>query len=190
MSYPYQQPVYPASYPIYQNPYQQMQQAIMPSIPQSLQQQQTTPQTISQTIPQINTQQPIQATMQNGGFAFVKNEQEARDYPVAPGNYMTFKDEHAPYMYEKSKSFSQLEEPTFEKYRLIREDSGSQPSQEAHTAVNEPKPDGSAIEALRADYAAMSGELDELKKEIESLRRQMREPDRKANRRKEDLTHE
>lgn len=65
-------------------------------------------------------QQQIQ--VQNSGFVSVRNEQEARNYPVAPGNSVTFKDETAPYIYTKTMGFSQLDRPNFEKYKLLKEE--------------------------------------------------------------------
>lgn len=58
----------------------------------------------------------------NTGFISVRNETEARNYPVALGNSVTFKDETAPYVYTKTMGFSQLETPRFEKYRLVKEE--------------------------------------------------------------------
>lgn len=65
-------------------------------------------------------QQPQQ--IQNGGFVSVRSMEEAFNYPIAPGNSITFKDENAPYVYTKTKGFSQLEQPVFEKYRLVKEE--------------------------------------------------------------------
>lgn len=59
--------------------------------------------------------------IQNGGFISVRSMEEALNYPVAPGNSVTFKDENAPYVYTKTKGFSQLDQPIFEKYRLVKE---------------------------------------------------------------------
>lgn len=63
-----------------------------------------------------------QMQIQNSGFVPVRNEQEARSYPVAPGNSVTFKDETVPYIYTKTMGFSQLDRPSFEKYKLIKEE--------------------------------------------------------------------
>lgn len=92
-------------YPTYTNPYMNYQQ-----YPNPMQMQQQMPQ--QQQTPQI----------QNGGFISVRGEAEARNYPVAPGNSVTFKDETAPYVYTKTMGFSQLDTPTFDKYRLVKED--------------------------------------------------------------------
>ena len=72
-----------------------------------------------------NQQQPMQ--IQNGGLVSVRSEMEARNYPIAPGNSITFKDENAPYVYTKTMGFSQLDRPTFEKFRLIKEDAQNAP---------------------------------------------------------------
>lgn len=66
-------------------------------------------------------QQPQQQTNQNG-FVRVQSENEARMYPVAPGNSVTFIDETGPYCYVKTMDISQLDRPKFEKYRLVKED--------------------------------------------------------------------
>ena len=63
-----------------------------------------------------------QFQIQNGGLVSIPNEDEARKYPVAPGNSVTFKDENAPYVYTKTMGFSQLDRPLFEKFRLVKED--------------------------------------------------------------------
>ena len=59
--------------------------------------------------------------MVNNGFVMVHNEEEARNYPVAYGNSVTFKDENSPFIYTKT-CVSQLQPPVFEKYRLVKED--------------------------------------------------------------------
>ena len=59
---------------------------------------------------------------QTSGFVSVRSEAEARNYPVAYGNSVTFKDETAPYIYSKTMGFSQLDRPIFEKYKLVKEE--------------------------------------------------------------------
>jgi hypothetical protein len=51
---------------------------------------------------------------------------EAQNYPVAPGNSVTFKDENAPYVYTKTMGFSQLDRPIFEVFRLVKEEVAQQ----------------------------------------------------------------
>lgn len=73
---------------------------------------------------QQNFQQPYQQPqqIQNSGFVSVRSIEEAFNWPVAPGNSITFKDENAPFVYTKTKGFSPLEQPTFERYRLVKEE--------------------------------------------------------------------
>ena len=68
----------------------------------------------------LQTQNQFQ--IQNGGFISVPSEEDARKYPVAPGNSVTFKNENAPYVYTKTMGFSQLDRPLFEKFRLVKEE--------------------------------------------------------------------
>lgn len=70
--------------------------------------------------------------IQNSGFVSVRSIEEAFNYPVAPGNSITFKDENAPYVYTKTKGTSPMEAPVFERYRLVKEDITPQ------SAPNEP----------------------------------------------------
>ena len=69
-----------------------------------------------------NPQQVISNIAQNNGFVRVQSEAEARNYPIAPGNSVTFKDETAPYIYTKTMGFSQMDRPVFERYKLIKEE--------------------------------------------------------------------
>lgn len=70
-----------------------------------------------------NMQQPQQTPqIQNGGFVFVKDINEARNYAVAPGNSVTFKIESQPYICTKTLGFSQLDQPIFEVFKLVKED--------------------------------------------------------------------
>ena len=69
-------------------------------------------------MPQAQSQQT-----QTTGFVSVRSEEEARNYPVAYGNSVTFKDETAPYVYTKTMGFSQLDRPIFDKYKLVKEES-------------------------------------------------------------------
>lgn len=132
---------YPSYPPIYQQP---MYQQPMYTQPQTQQIQQQV--------------QPIQQ-MQSGGFISVPSEQAARNYPVAPGNVMTFKIENQPYVCEKSQGFSQLEGPIFNKYKLVKEEDIVEVNQ---PVINEQEPD-TAIDDLWS-------EVEGLKKEIQSLK--------------------
>lgn len=99
-------------------------------------------------------QQPMQ--IQNGGLVTVRGIEEARNYPVAPGNSVTFKDETSPYVYTKTQGFSQLDRPVFEKYRLVKEEDIQQ-------------------EVRQNEQYALQSDLELIRKEIAELRKSMNE---------------
>ena len=86
----------------------------------------------------------------------------ARNYPVGPGNSITFKDETAPYVYTKTMGFSQLDRPIFEKYRLVKEES-------AEPLKNEPNEE-LAEYALKSDCRALREEIETLKRMIKEIK--------------------
>ena len=152
---------FPATYqPIYQQPqYQPYQQQVM--------QQQTQP---VQQVQQVQQQQQAQYPMtQQSGFVRVRNENEARMYPVAPGNSVTFIDETGPYCYSKTVNMGQLDRPIFEKYRLVKEDDESAPVEAPQRPVDAPVMDLSKY-ATKADIEAFRAELDAAKSDIETFR--------------------
>ena len=110
-------------------------------------------------------QQPQNQQIQNGGLVSVRSEDEARNYPVAPGNSVTFKNESAPFVYTKTMGFSQLDRPVFERFRLVKED-----------AENTPKTDDKkqdidmSVYALKTDLAAILGEIDAIKATVDAMR--------------------
>ena len=110
-------------------------------------------------------QQPMQQQtmqIQNGGFVSVRSELEARNYPVAYGNSITFKDETAPYVYTKTMGFSQLDRPVFEKFKLVRED-----AQEQNLEPENKKVDNSSLDKVKDEIKAIWSEIDALKKGVE-----------------------
>ena len=66
--------------------------------------------------------QQQQYQTQNNAFVSVRSIEEAYNWPVAPGNSITFKDENNPFVYTKTRGFSPLEQPIFEKWRLVKVD--------------------------------------------------------------------
>ena len=150
------------------NPYQQYQ----PNFQQQMQNQSNYQQ----------SQQPIQQQIQNGGFVSVHNENEARNYPIAPGNSVTFKDENAPYVYTKTQGFSQLDRPVFEKYRLVKEEE-YQPQQ---VAQNAPTSAEKTEQASNIDYAkkdeitALWSEIEALKSKLFELTDKLKEKNEKS----------
>ena len=105
-----------------------------------------------------NVQQVPQ--IQNGGFISVRSETEARNYPVAYGNSITFKDETAPYVYTKTMGFSQLDRPVFEKYKLVKENAQEPILEDKNAEV-----DNSAIESIKGEIGQIWKEIEALKKE-------------------------
>lgn len=98
---------------------------------------------------------PVQPQQgQTTGFISVRSVEEAINWPIAPGNSLTFKDESAPYIYTKTKGFSQLEQPIFERFRLVKEEGEMAPS-----------PATSPTEAYDA-----KGQIETLWKEVEGLK--------------------
>lgn len=151
-------PQYP--YPQFQQNGQQMQGLLQnPQQPQNQQPQQMLPTQMSGTSQQI----------QSGGFVSVRSIEEAFNYPVAPGNSVTFKDENAPYVYTKTKGFSQLEEPVFEKYRLVKEENGQTQAQEQSQELEKKEE-----YALKSEFLDAVSDFDDLRKEIKSLEKQIK----------------
>ena len=152
---------FPMGYQYYQQPMPQMMTQQMPQMQQMPQQ--MTPQVQQQTV-----QQPQYPVVQ-GGFVRVRNENEARMYPVAPGNSVTFIDEVAPYCYTKTVNMGQLDRPIFEKYRLVKEDDASQAVEAPNKA-----PEATAMDlskyALAADVAAFKKELEAFRADIDTFR--------------------
>ena len=94
------------------------------------------------------------APTQTSGFVSVRSEQEARNYPVAYGNSVTFKDENAPYIYTKTMGFSQLDRPIFDKYKLVKEE----PTESIPEVKQDPR------------YGEIETEIGKLWKAIEELK--------------------
>lgn len=148
---------FPVTYqPAYYSPtnpyYQQMQN---PTIAQQAQQ--------MQQAQQVQSQQVQQPTIQQSGFVPVPSEQVARNYPVAPGNSITFKDENAPYCYVKTMGFNQLDRPTFEKYRLVKEEDSQNIAQNTPRNEDNTKDGNDTKYALKSDLDAIWGEINALK---------------------------
>lgn len=141
---------YPNNYNPYINAYQPYQQNVQQMQPQA--------QTVQQ--PQI----------QNGGFISVRSAQEAFNYPVALGNSVTFKDETAPFIYVKTRGFSQLEEPVFEQFQLVKVEN-QQKSAETVPITNEVEQKFDINNyALKSDLEALQAEINFLKKKVSDLK--------------------
>ena len=89
-----------------------------------------------------------QMPQQTNGLVSVRSKAEAQNYPVAAGNSVTFKDENAPYMYVKTMGFSQLDRPSFETFRLIKEDMEPEQVETDFVKKDDLKPIFERLEAL------------------------------------------
>lgn len=116
---------------------------------------------------QIQPQQVQQ--IQNGGFISVPGIDAARNYPVAPGNSVTFKDENAPYVYTKTMGFSPLDRPIFEKFRLVKEEDASVNAQETAEPILNANAGKNTDYALKTDLEAIRGQHKALKEKVDNL---------------------
>ena len=104
------------------------------------------------------SQQPAQQ-IQNGGFVSVRGIEEAFNWPVAPGNSIMFKDENAPYVYTKTKGFSQLDQPVFERYRLVKEGDAAQTQKTGQNQAVETQNYDEQIKLLWDEINALKGQI-------------------------------
>lgn len=116
--------------------------------------------------------QPQQMQIQNGGFVSVRSAQEAFNYPVALGNSVTFKDETAPFIYVKTRGFSQLEEPVFEQFQLVKVDNSQKAAEPEQTTNTE--------YALKSELSVLKEEIDLLKKKVSEFKLAVDESEAKA----------
>lgn len=131
----------------------QMSQQMQPPMTQAPQMTQQMPTQQSAVPTQTPQNQP---TATQGVFVRVQSEQDARSYPVQPGNSVTFIDENSPYCYVKAVDASALDRPRFERYRLVKED--DQPHQET--------PQSAPQYALVDDVEALARRLSNLEKKF------------------------
>lgn len=169
---------YPQINPALQNWYGQFYQPVQPPM------QNPVPQAVPQTMPQQVQPTPMSGASQQqapagpapvqGGFVRVQSEQEARAYPVAPGNSITFIDESRPYCYTKSVDMSQLDRPKFDRYRLVKEeDAPATSAQDAPVRLeNGPQAHDAPGVGKLSDYA-LKTDLGPLWAEIEVLKRRI-----------------
>lgn len=126
---------------------------------------------------QQNFQQPYQQPqqIQNSGFVSVRSIEEAFNWPVAPGNSITFKDENAPFVYTKTKGFSPLEQPTFERYRLVKEEETPPVnSEQGKSAVNYDEQINMLWDEINALKGKINGNTD---KPVRRGKKESNEPD-------------
>lgn len=113
-------------------------------------------------------QQP--QNIRSGSLVSVSSEEEARMYPVGPGNSVTFKNENMPYIYTKTMGFSQLDRPTFEKYKLVKEETSEYSSlaqQPQYASKDELTEVINKVMDLQEEIIALKGE--DKKRESEAM---------------------
>lgn len=115
-------------------------------------------------------QQPQMPMNNAGNFVSVPNEMAARNYPIAPGNSVTFIDENSPYCYTKTMGLNQLDRPVFKRYRLVEEQDIPQnaqntPQTSEQVQARQVIPDEikGDINALRALYEQLRADVDDIK---------------------------
>lgn len=143
----------PANYPQYFYPQYVQPQPVM------MQPQPTTQQVQAQNQPV----QPQTPPIQNSGFVLTMSEDEAYRYPVAPGHCVTCKVVNKPIVIEKSMSFSQLDNPKIDRYRLVKEEVVDEPK-----SVEVVETEKSSNEELKAEIEAMRQDIEDIKKKLYS----------------------
>lgn len=123
---------------------------------------------------QQQMQQPQNQQIQNGGLVSVRSEDEARNYPVAPGNSVTFKNESAPFVYTKTMGFSQLDRPVFERFRLVKEEAEKAPQTET-----KPQEIDLSAYALKTDLGAIIAEIDAIKATVDAMQKKPAKKEKK-----------
>lgn len=113
---------------------------------------------------QTAQQTPTQTQqIQNGGFVVARSENEVVNYPVAPGNCITFKIEGQPVVMEKSMGFSQLEAPHIKRFRLVEEDIPKKPSDLTENESFDIKNINISIDNLKGEIGEIWTELEKIK---------------------------
>ena len=120
--------------------------------------------------PQYNPyyQQPQQIPQQmvrTSEFIPVPNEDVARNYPVAPGSSINFKNENAPYIYTKTMGISQFDQPVFKRYKLVEE--------APNLTIEAPKqtePINISDYVKKHEFESFKSRLDKLEDEIQALK--------------------
>lgn len=124
------------------------------------------PQQMQSPVPQMPQQASQQA--QSSGIIPAPDEEFARNYPVAYGASVTFRDERIPYLYTKTMGFSQMDRPKFEKFKLVKEE-GEDPV--VPTQPSEPAKDFTEdIEKLKNDLVNSKVDIDNLKADVDDLK--------------------
>ena len=116
-----------------------------------------------QQMPMQPVQQPIQS---NGGLIWVDNEEQAKNYLVAPNNVIPMFDKSSSAMYIKSADGAGM--PTFKKYKLIDVDEET-PKNAPKTPTEHKCTCGDKF-VLKKDFQALQSEFEALRSELDELK--------------------
>lgn len=111
---------------------------------------------------QMQGQQPQPQQIQNGGIIPIKDENEARNYPVAPGTSVTFVDEQRKHLFIKTVGLNMFDKFDFRRFLIIEEKEEPQEEEQPDDRYS------GDIEALKAYYEELKQEIAGLKRQIES----------------------
>lgn len=111
-------------------------------------------------------QQPVQQMpiQSNGGLIWVDNEEQAKNYLVAPNNVVPMFDKNSSQMYIKSADGAGM--PTFKKYKLM----DFEESDNAPKTPSEHKCTCGDKFVLKKDFQALQSEFEALRGEWETLK--------------------
>lgn len=126
-----------------------------------------------QSMQQLSQTQQSNPQIQNGGFVMVKDITEAMSYPVAPGNSVTFKNENQPYIYTKTLGFSQLDQPIFETFRLVKEEQNFNADKKEHELEVVEYLSISQGEEIKTEMSKLKTKINELKTELTELKTEL-----------------
>lgn len=106
-------------------------------------------------------QQPIMTQQPNNTFVPVSNINEAKNYMVAYGNSVIFRDENQPMVFYTKTANSQFEAPIFKIFDMVE--------RKQEMPVNAPKDEKAMdlpVYVTKEEFGALQKELDALKKAL------------------------
>lgn len=109
----------------------------------------------------MNMNMPQMPQVQDNVIIPVQNEQEARNYLVAPGHSVNFKDENKPMVFYAKTVISQFEPPIFKIFDMVERTPESPVNAPQHTQTMD-----LSIYATKDEIQAVQKELQALKKAL------------------------
>lgn len=118
--------------------------------------------------PNFNPNYGYQQAQNQGGLVPVPSEEVARSFPIQRGASVVFRDENLPYIYIKTLGFGQLDLPTFEKYKLLKEN-----AQEVQVSSDKGNDDNLPIYVTKTEFEAICEKYEALREKVEGLRKEL-----------------